>query len=344
MSRIEAVFRSFHSTYGVQLALCVRVTVAAIATLLLSQLLQLPLYLWAVLTAVILSQVSFGRSLKATIDYLIGTLGGVVYAGAVGVLVRPHDELSLAAALAIAVAPVAFLGAIKPSFSAAPFTAVLVILAPTVTHLSPIESAYYRLLEVLLGGVTALVVSLLVFPARALDLTVEASARMLDQLADAVKELFAGFSRRLDASTIDSIQNRLGDTFAELERIGGEANRERITFLASRPDPGPLLRTLLRLRHDLVMIGRAVIEPLNEPCHSHLGPELQSIADAVASYLRESAAALLARHQPPPLDPVEQALDAYDAAFDVLRQQSLLRDLPTERIERISRSVLRWSS
>jgi hypothetical protein len=34
--------------------------------------------------------VSFGRSLKATIDYLVGTLGGAVYAGAIAALVPPH--------------------------------------------------------------------------------------------------------------------------------------------------------------------------------------------------------------------------------------------------------------
>jgi hypothetical protein len=34
------------------------------------------------LTAVILTQMSVGRSMKATIDYLLGTLGGATYTGA----------------------------------------------------------------------------------------------------------------------------------------------------------------------------------------------------------------------------------------------------------------------
>ncbi len=37
--------------------------------------------LWAVLTAVILTQMSVGRSVKATIDYSFGMLGGAIYAG-----------------------------------------------------------------------------------------------------------------------------------------------------------------------------------------------------------------------------------------------------------------------
>jgi hypothetical protein len=42
--------------------------------------------------------------LKATIENLIGTLGGAVYAGVVAVLIRPANEISLLIALAIAVA------------------------------------------------------------------------------------------------------------------------------------------------------------------------------------------------------------------------------------------------
>jgi uncharacterized membrane protein YccC len=327
--------RDLVQNYRVQLALCLRVTVAAVLTLVLAQALHLPLYLWAVLTAVILTQVSFGRSLKATIDYLLGTLGGVIYAGAVGALVPHSDESSLVAALAIAVAPVTLLAAIWPTFTVAPFTAVLVFLAPTVTHLHPIESALYRMIEVLLGGSTALAVSFLVFPGRAHDMTIEAAARMLDLLAHALRELFAGFTRNLDVNAIDRIQNGIGEALAALDTIGTEARRERISNLAWEPDPGPLLRTLLRLRHDLVMIGRAAVEPLPEVFQTRLGPVLEAVADKAADYMHESAVALLARRDAPPLDSVQRAMDAYVAKIDALRKEGLTRGLPAEKVERI---------
>src|ERR1700716_1007320 len=73
-----------------ELRLCVRVTVSALLTLVIGQWLNVPLVLWAVLTAVIVTQTSVGRSLKATIDYFIGTLGGAIYAGAVAALI-PHE-------------------------------------------------------------------------------------------------------------------------------------------------------------------------------------------------------------------------------------------------------------
>ena len=127
--------------HGAELRLCLRMTLAATLSLAVSHLLNLPLALWTVLTAVILTQMSVGRSLKATTDYLIATVGGAAYAGAVGALV-PHDsEIALLGALAIAVAPAALLAATNPRFSATPFTAVMVFLAPFITHTGPIASA-----------------------------------------------------------------------------------------------------------------------------------------------------------------------------------------------------------
>jgi uncharacterized membrane protein YccC len=152
-----------------ELRLCLRMTTAAVLSLAVSHFLNLPIALWTVLTAVILTQMSVGRSLNATTDYLLGTLGGAIYAGAVGTLV-PHDsEATLLVALAIAVAPAALVVAVNPRFSAATFTAVMVFLAPSITHAGPIASAAERVLEVAVGGVVGLFVSLVVFPARAHD-------------------------------------------------------------------------------------------------------------------------------------------------------------------------------
>ena len=79
-----------------------------------------------VLTAVVVTQVSVGGSLRATLDYVVGTLAGAVYAAAVGVLVPHVTVLGQAVALTLAVAPLALAAALRPSFRVAPFSAVLV--------------------------------------------------------------------------------------------------------------------------------------------------------------------------------------------------------------------------
>src|ERR1700730_15407674 len=59
-----------------QLRLCLRVTVAALVSFVLGKSLNIPFGgLWAVLRAVVVTQMSVGGSLKATIEYFTGTLG-----------------------------------------------------------------------------------------------------------------------------------------------------------------------------------------------------------------------------------------------------------------------------
>src|SRR5262245_17334996 len=318
-----------------ELRLCLRMTTAAVLSLAVAHLLNLPIALWTVLTAVILTQMSVGRSLKATTDYLLGTLGGAIYAGAVGTLV-PHDsEATLLVALAIAVAPAALVVAVNPRFSAATFTAVMVFLAPSITHAGPIASAAERVLEVAVGGVVGLFVSLVVLPARAHDLAIEAAADMIDLMTRFVPELFAGFTRDLDQAALHATQNRVGAAFARLDAVAVEARHERMTRLAAEPDQAPLLRTLLRLRHDLVMIGRAATVPLPATFRSRLAPPLARIRESAADYLRGCSSALLARQGPPSLEATEAALDGYDAEFVAMRREGLTCDLSDERVERL---------
>ena|SRR5256885_14684297 len=48
------------------------------------------------------------------------------------------------------------------------------------------------------------------------------------------------------------------------------------------PDLGPLLRTLLRLRHDLVMIGRAAAVPLPEAFQMRFAAPLARVGNSAA--------------------------------------------------------------
>jgi uncharacterized membrane protein YccC len=320
---------------GVEIRLGLRVSIAAVLSFALSHWLNLPLALWTVLTAVLLTQMNVGRSVKATIDYMLGTLGGVVYSGAIAVLV-PHDsELALLAVLVVGIAPLAILAAIDPRFAAAPFTAVLVLLAPTIAPVSPLQSALYRVIEVTLGAVVGLAVSLLVLPARAQALALEAAARMLDLMARFLPALFQGLAEELEAAEIRPMQDSLGRTFLQLDAVTAEARRERMTSLSAAPDVEPLRRTLLRLRHDLVMIGRAAALPLPDAVRMRLAPALARVSETAADYLRRSGAALLSRRDPPRLQAFEVALDSHLAQIAEIRQLGLTRDLPVDTVERI---------
>jgi uncharacterized membrane protein YccC len=338
MSRVPidwTSLRAWTRNHRAELALSLRVTIAALLSCGLSNLLIIPLPLWTVLTAVILTQVNFGRSLKATIDYLVGTLGGAIYAGTVAALIPHPTQIALAGVLAIAVAPLALLAAINPTFGAATFTGVLVLLVPGIAHVGPVESAVYRVLEVAVGGFTALAVSSLVWPTRAHALAVEAAAQMLELAAQFLPEFFAGFTRASDPTAIRRLQDRIGQTFARLDGIAAEARHERIRFLVAEPDLGPLLRTLLRLRHDLVMIGRSATAPLPETLRARLEPLLARITKTAAEYLQQSGTALATHRGGTPLDALEAVLDEYADTFAAVRREGLTRHLPVDAVERV---------
>jgi uncharacterized membrane protein YccC len=309
-------------------------TVAALLAFAFSRVLTIPLHgLWAVLTAVVVTQMSVGGSLRATTEYVIGTFGGVVYASAVALLVPHATPLALAGVLALTIAPLALAAAINPTFRVAPFTAVIVLLISSQLGETPVESALYRLLEVGLGGAVAVAVSLLVFPERAHGLGADAAAVALDQFARVLPELLAGFTRKLDVGEVRRIQDETGRAVAACQAFIAEAKRERLIQVVAEPDPAPLSRTLLRLRHDFIIVGRAVVAPLPDILAERLGPQLARVGASASAYLHNSASALTARRLPPAIDALEAALDAYTAEITAMRSAGLTRALSSSEVE-----------
>jgi uncharacterized membrane protein YccC len=330
LKRLYAAMRSRRA----QLGLAVRVTVAAFGALAIAIALHLKLPLWAVLTSLIVTQMSVGRSLKASRDYMFGTVGGAIYGGAIAVLIPHSGESELLALLVLAVAPLAFIAAINPSLNAATVTAVIVLLLPTMNHGNPLDSAIDRVLEVMVGAVTGLLVSFFVLPSRAHTQIRVSAAQALESIAAALSVLLASLTRGLDNDALHRIQDSIGTALVGLNAVGAEAERERSARLSSGPDTGPLLRTILRLRHDLVMIGRASVVPLPSDLRVRLAAPLAKVSEAIGAYLRSAAAALRTGIGSPAIWPVHMALQNYAAEVAALRGEGLTRGLPADVMER----------
>ncbi len=322
------------SSRKTQLALAIRVTVAAAAAYAIASALHLLLPLWAVLTSLIVTQMSVGRSLKATRDYMLGTVGGAVYGGAIAVLLPYSSETGLLALLVLTVAPLAFVAAIHPSLSAGTVTAVIVLLVPTMHQADPLASAIDRVSEVAVGAITGLLVSFLVLPSRAVGQIRASAAGLLQLIADAFSELLAGLTRGRDTEALHRIQDGIGTAIVALNATGAEAERERSAYLSSGPDTGPLLRTILRLRHDVVMIGRATVVPLPADLQARLVGPLSEVSTAIALFLRSAATALQSGAGAPPMQPVHQALQRYADEVAAVRRDGLIRGLPGDMAER----------
>lgn len=330
-NRARALFRA----YRAQLRFCVRMTLAGLLTFALAQQLTLPLHgLWAVLTAIVVTQASAGGSMRATAEYVIGTLGGAIYAAIIGVFIPHATPLSQAGVLVLAVAPLAFVAALNPTFRVAPFSAVLVLLVSGQLGEGPITSAITRFGEVGLGGMVAIAVSLIVFPERAQRLGIRSATRILQEYARYVPDLLAGFTRGLDPDENRRRQDDIGRDLAEFQAIVEEVKHEPFARLVAEADIGPLSRTLLRLRHDLVIIGRAAGSPLPDSVTQRLAPLLDNLGAAASDFLKRSGAALSLRQPPPPLEAMQAALQTYSAEITALRDDGTTRTLATDEAER----------
>lgn len=329
------LWRRAVSSSKMRWALGSRITIAAAATLAIGHAVGTPMVLWAVLTAVILTQMSVGRSVNATIDYSIGTVGGAIYAGVISALLLPTSEATLIGALTLAIAPLAALAAFSPRFSVAPSTAVIVVLAPTITHATAFHSAYDRVLEVALGGAVALIVSHFIFPARARVLARAAAADMLETMAQALPAIFSGLTEAQDAATIRALQRGVGAAFTRLDAIEREARHERLATAGAEPDLAPLLHALLRMRHDLVMIGRAALAPLPLLLRERLRPALEAIAASAGARARDCARAFSAGRRLDADAALEAAFDSYVREIESVRAEGLLRRLTVEELEHV---------
>src|SRR4030088_1842487 len=231
LKRLSGLLRSRKA----QLALAFRVTVAAAGAYAIATALHLLLPLWAVLTSLIVTQMSVGRSLKATRDYMFGTIGVAIYGGAIAVLIPHSGEGGLLALLVLAVTPLAFIAAINPSLSSATVTAVIVLLLPTIHQSNPLDSAIDRVMEVTVGAFTGLAVSFLVLPSRAISQIRISAARLLELIAEAFAELLAGLTRGRDNDALHRIQDGIGTAMVGMNTIGAEAERERSARLSRGP-------------------------------------------------------------------------------------------------------------
>lgn len=316
--------------YRASLTFALRLTTAALLALLIARLLAVRLPLWVVLTAMIVTQTSLGRSLKVALDYFAGTLLGALWGGLVVIFLPHASEPALYATLALALAPLAFVMAVEPRYATAPITAAIVLLMSGTASLSPMGSVIERLIEVGLGGLVGLFVSVFLLPSSAFQHIRDKAADALDAMAKTSSGLVEGFAHGLDGMQARSLQLSLGPLLGDLGGIVSEAEREKGLRVGAE-DPGPLLRSLLRLRHDLVIIGRAVQQPLP----AALFHDFAAAGQVIEEYFKRSAASLRLRQGAPAATEVDAALLRCTNSLETARRGGELRNLSTDQLEHL---------
>jgi uncharacterized membrane protein YccC len=310
-------------------------TIACLIAYVLGHLLGLRQSQWAVLTSIIVMQGNVGASLKAMIDRFVGSLGGAV-AGVIASLGMHYGGFSAPAlALAVGLPPLTLLAAMKPAYRVTPITYIILTLTPKLQQLGPVQSAYERVLEVGVGSVIALAVSLLILPARAHDALVQAVSQALAAMADLMTALAGGLAGSVDASAIESAHARIRSAIGKAEAAADEAVRERHVSLSDAVDPLPICRTLRRLRHDIAILGRTMTSPLPGTVDAEIGRPVLDVAQAISDYFRAVAQAFAGREAPPPSADLATAFGTQSQAVAAMRRQGVTRPLGDDDLARI---------
>lgn len=331
---VSAILRLF-TTRTFELRHALRVTSAAILAFALAKLLGFAHGYWAVITAIIVMQTSVGGSLKAAVDRLLGTMAGALYGAAIALAIPHASTVALATAMVAAILPLALLAAVKPSFKAAPITAFIVLVPISGIEVAPLTYALDRILEISIGSLVGMATSLLILPARAHQVLAHVAAKAVELNADLMAALFEGLVGDAGRPALRTQHAAIRKALTQAESAAEEALRERRSYLTDSPDPEPLVRTLYRLRHDLVMVGRATSRPLPAVLASRLAPKLLGVRDAGANLLRALAEALRTRHAAPNLERFETALRDYVAEMDAVWKDPEVQSLAAEEAGRI---------
>ncbi len=311
----------------------VRVSAAVGAAFAVSALLHLPQGYWTVFTAVIVVQTSIGATLTAGMERLLGTLvGGAV--GVAGAYLRAKTVLEEGLVLSGAVALLAFAQAVRPNLRVAPITAAIVLVGGSSTHMDPLIAATWRVIEILIGSVIGLAATVLIFPARARRAVAERTARTMGLVA----ELLQLFARQLQGEDIREALHQSHQAsrraMALVEQAAGEAARESQSGLSGTAAPEGMVRSLLRVRSDAVMVGRALGQPMPDAVREVLEPSAVELLAAMAAALRDGARALRAGAAPDP-SPLVQPLAAFEEAVERVRQARLTAELGFDAAARV---------
>lgn len=322
------------SRHRIELGLTLRMSVAGLLSFAVAHLFQLAQVYWAVLTSVIVMQASVGGSLKAMLDRFIGTLGGAGWGVAVTVAVPHQGVLSTGIALAVALIPLALLVAYRPAYRIAPVTAAIVLLGQPVAG-GVVAAALDRVFEIGLGSIVALATALWLAPMRAHQALCAAGRDALAAMAEQIAALFAGIGAPVDPAAALALYDRARAAIERAAVAAQESAHERRSYVSDTPDPEPLVRTLRRLSHDLVIIGRALAPPLPAAVHDQLCRPAADLATSLADYLAAIGDNLVAGTAPPDDAPLRRAFDAYGAAVAALRRAGTTRALSDDDVERI---------
>jgi uncharacterized membrane protein YccC len=264
---------------------------------------------WSVVTALVVIQASVGGTVTAGMDRLVGTVVGAIGGALVGLLHGVGVAPSLQ--LLIALVPLAMVAAIRPGYRIAPITATIVILAGGDFHPFWLGAAY-RVVEISLGTVVGVLVSLLVFPMHAHRSIRKQCARALGPLADLL-EAFLTERDQVRQNRVNLLNANVRAAIAAAEKSAQEARREPG---ARHLESGVELRALRRIHSDVIFVGRATLDWPPEAKWSALDTAIDALEHTMRQALDGLSQAMLHQGSTGAVRDIDAAITQLVAVLD----------------------------
>jgi uncharacterized membrane protein YccC len=289
------------------------------------QLLHLSHGYWAVISAIIVMQSNLGRSISAGLNRLLGTAVGALVGTAVLRLAGTH---LIAVFLAVTLTMwICSLTPLRESQRLAGVTAIIVML---VHDESVWHAGIFRFIDVALGIVIALAVSVL-WPSRARHDLRASLATSLQDLDSLFALVAACLSRDCRTDAIEQGKARV--------RANSQRNLELARDIEREPGQGDTLLTGLfysseRIREHIFGIDHSARGMLDDSVYHQLDEPL-SVLYAAA---RQTFAVLVAdlRDQPrPPVPPLGERLQELEDRFSDLRRARVMVPFSAEELMRL---------
>jgi len=291
---------------------------------------QLPEGYWAVFTALVVTQANLGASWKGALYRTAGSTVGALAAALVAPLVGTGPVRTGIILFALA-SLFAFLTTVHPSFSAAGFTAALVLLLGSQTQ--PWHLAWLRVLYTVLGAVVAFLVGILLWPVRARDHLRSEIADFLDDTARLYRAATDPASRaKCSDSDFETLRAAIPSAWNRLITALDEARSEPSFSRFNDAGYAAAVEELNHIGQRLLAMCRDSDVYSHAPAVDTLVPELQPLADETARTLSGLAAAARSGSAHFDIEPLNQAERALDRRLHKLREDRLTSPFSLDRM------------
>lgn len=291
---------------------------------------NLPQGYWAVFAALVVTQANVGASWKAALYRTIGSTSGALAAA----LLLPFlgtGAVRAGIALFLLASFFAYLTALHPSFSAAGFTAALILVFGGIEE--PWHVAWLRVLYTLMGAVIAFAVGVLVWPVHAreglrnkISSILQGSGVLYSAvIAAALEGMDDRQQVRLLNRQLDELRRGITQQMDEARSELAFARFNSSAFQAIIDHADQVRRRLTAMAEDSGIYVDAQVQP-------ELLPSLPALASASARAFSDLAEAIRSRREAQSTGDVERAVRDLDADLARLREQRATAPFALDRM------------